>query len=523
MIIKLIISGFFIFLIRRMVVYTTQVIRARFIANTKQEIKHNMFISLMSLDTSNISNVSSSGEYISMFTNDLTILEGRFYNQLFGLFSAIFSILILGASFLTLNKTLAAFILGFGLLTMLIPVIFSRNLNEKNLEYSEKISRFTQKLKEYLAAYPTIKNYSIERLIIKNYSVENKNAENAKFEADASLTLANTVGQLAAWFIQFIGVGIGLIMVMRGDFKLGTVVAVQTFANDLGLPMQNLINHINSIRSVKNVVKKLIQNTQKIEEIYEGDDCKDKPSYLNTKKMTDVNLVFDDVCLKIGDKTIIDHFSFIFENNKKYLIIGLNGSGKSSIFKTLKKWHRDYQGSIMINNTDIKNLQNHDISSIVSYLSEQVSLFSGTVKENILLFRDIEKEQYEKVIQDAQIHINLAREINDEGRNISSGEQRRIEIARSLLHSVKVLVFDEVVSTLDIETAYEVEKLALELKEKTLIFISHNFSGKLISNYDQILVVDKGRLIAHGHYEDLIQESDYFRKICEIKFGQDFI
>ena len=82
-----------------------------------------------------------------------------------------------------------------------------------------------------------------------------------------------------------------------------------------------------------------------------------------------------------------------------------------------------------------------------------------------------------------------------------------------------VLIFDEVVSTLDIETAYEIEKLALDFEEKTVIFISHNFSGKLIREYDEILVMGDGKLISHGSYEALVKECDYFRKICEIKFG----
>ena len=102
---------------------------------------------------------------------------------------------------------------------------------------------------------------------------------------------------------------------------------------------------------------------------------------------------------------------------------------------------------------------------------------------------------------------------------ISSGEQRRIEIARALLKSAPILIFDEVVSTLDIETAYEIEKSALELEDKTMIFISHNFSGKLIRNYDQILVMSGGRLEAVGTYQELMANNNYFRRICEIKFG----
>lgn len=81
------------------------------------------------------------------------------------------------------------------------------------------------------------------------------------------------------------------------------------------------------------------------------------------------------------------------------------------------------------------------------------------------------------------------------------------------------MIFDEVVSTLDIETAYEIERLALGFEDKTVIFISHNFSGKLISEYDEILVMGQGKLLSHGPYDKLIQECEYFKKICEIKFG----
>lgn len=164
-------------------------------------------------------------------------------------------------------------------------------------------------------------------------------------------------------------------------------------------------------------------------------------------------------------------------------------------------------------------MKNDEISRTVSYLSENVALFSGTVRDNICLFRQFPSEAFEKAIADAHLNLDPEREIADGGRNISSGESRKIEIARSLIGVVPVLIFDEVVSTLDIETAYEIEKLALSLQEKTVIFISHNFSGKLIREYDEILVMDSGRLAAHGTYDELIGSCEYFRKICGIKFG----
>ena len=200
-------------------------------------------------------------------------------------------------------------------------------------------------------------------------------------------------------------------------------------------------------------------------------------------------------------------------------MVGLNGSGKSSLFRILKRWFPKCTGKITVDGVEISSLENRQLSRAVSYMNENVSLFSGTVQENISLFRSYSEDDFNNAIRDAQVRLSLNREISDEGRNISSGEQRRIEIARSLLESVGVLIFDEVVSTLDIETAYEIEKLALGFREKTVIFISHNFSGKLIREYDEILVMGDGKLIAHGSYNELLESCDYFKRICEIKFG----
>ncbi len=516
-VLRLLTLGFLMWMSKRVVAFASGVIKNRFICNAKQEVKHKLFTNLMGLDTANLSSVASSGEYISLFTNDISILETRFYNQIVSLISSIFSIVILGTSFLALNLKLATSIIGFGVLTMFVPFAFSKNLNEKNLVYSNQISVFTQRMKEYMVAYPTIKNYSIEERISEKFNKVNQDTEEAKFEADYALTLANNVGQLLSWFMQFIGVGLGLMLVTKGEILLGTVVAAQSFASDLANPLQNIIININSIRSVKRIVSKIEKLSGENHKILQARNK--EIEYCNVPSKNKCDISFDRFCLTIENKKIIEDFSFAFETGKKYLIVGLNGSGKSTLFKALKKWYRGTSGKIMINDEDVCNVDSKWISQNISYMNESVSMFSGSVRENIALFREYNDDAFSKVVEDAKICIDLEREINDEGRNISSGEQRRIEIARSLLESVQVLIFDEVVSTLDIESAYEIEKMALSFLNKTVIFISHNFSGKLIKEYDEILVMEDGRLLDHGTYDELRTSCDYFKKICEIKFG----
>ena len=517
-VIRLLTTGFLLWMLKRIICYASSLLKSRYICNAKQDLKSEMFSNLLGFDTANLSAIASSGEYISLFTNDINLIETRFLNQVISLISGIFSILILGASFFALNVKLAAAIIAFGVIAMLVPLAFSKPLNEKSISYSDTVSSFTQRIKEYLVAYPTIKNYSIEETINSKFQQLNVETEDTKFESDYALNLANNVGQLLSWFMQFIGVGLGLYLVVKGEVTIGTVIAAQSFANDLALPLQNIIMNVNSIHSVKTLVKKLNDYSSKKEQ-KEGSD--DAPQIDQRQCLQGVGreINFDDVTLVIDGKTIIDHFSFRFEKNKKYLIVGMNGSGKSSLFRALKKWFPQCAGEISVDGVGITALDSKQLSHAVSYMNENVSLFLGTVRDNITLFRNYPTEAFDKAVRDAQVCLGLDRQIGDEGRNISSGEQRRIEIARSLLSSVGVLIFDEVVSTLDIETAYEIEKLALGFEEKTVIFISHNFSGKLIKQYDEILVMGDGRLISHGPYETLMKDCDYFRKICGIKFG----
>lgn len=514
LILRLLIIGFVVWLVKRFVTYTAGVVKARFVCNAKEKIKHDVFLNMLQLNTSNMRERASSGEYLSVFVNDITILEQKYFDGLFGLIGGLFSLVILGMSFVVLNTKLAIAILSFGLITMFVPVAFSNVLSSKNLSYSIKLSHFTQKLKEYFGAYSTIKNYSIEKTIADKFDEANAESENAKFEMDAAMALANNVGSMLSWFMQFMGVGLGLIYVIRGEILVGTVIAARSFASDLAMPLQDIVFSVNSIRSVKKIVKKIDDlsksDLSSVEETTEE-------SGLSTINQPDV--LFDDLVIEVEGKNIIDHFSFTFKAGKKYLIVGKNGAGKSTMFKTLKKQIQQTNGQVFIGNRPVSSISNRELSRIVSYLNENVSLFSGLVRDNITLSRATDQVRFDRAVANAKVNVDLDREIIDGGINVSSGEQRRIEIARSLFDSVSILVFDEVVSTLDIETAYEIEKMILEYKDKTVVFVSHNFSGKLIRAYDEILVMDKGKLLAHGTYDNLIKECEYFRRICEIKFG----
>lgn len=513
-ILRLILIGILVWIGKRLLFFAISVVKSRFICNVKQDLKQDVFASALGLNTANISQIATSGEYISAFTNDITIIEQRFFSNIISVLSQLFSIIILGFSFFSMNRKLALLMSLFSVIVVFVPPIFAKKLNDANLAYSKNMSKFTQKLKEYLQAYSMIKNYSIENIILRKFKDANSEVEDSKFEYDCSLSLADSIGSLLTRFTTVMIIGAGLIMVSTGEILVGTVIAAQAFSDELASPLQGIIENINSIKSVKSIIGRINKLTS---EEKSCNSISDESNLFGEKD--ELTIEFCDLTIALDKKRIVDNFSFCFKQGGKYLIIGQNGSGKSSVFKALKKRFKDYNGQILINGIELKDISNTELSNLISYLNENVSIFTGSIEENISFWRNISKERYRNAIKAAHIELDSQRVVGEDGFNLSSGEQRRIEIARSLITPAKVMIFDEVVSTLDIETAYAIERMALDYKDKTVVFISHNFSGKLIKEYDEILVMKDGCLVAHGSYEALINSNDYFRKICDIRFG----
>ncbi len=233
--------GFLVWMLKRFVEYTSSLLKSKFLCSVKQDVKHDMFMSIFRQDVSEVSSKAKSGEYILSFTNDINIIEQRYFSNIVSLISNLISIIILGASFLSLNRIVAIFIFIFAIMTFFIPMLFAKVLSAKNLTYSKKLSYFTQKLKEFFTAYTMIKNYSVESKITDKFSYINEDTENSKFEYEYVLLIANNVSSLLSWFMQFIAIGVGLMLVVNGNIMIGTVIAAQSFASDLASPLQEIL------------------------------------------------------------------------------------------------------------------------------------------------------------------------------------------------------------------------------------------------------------------------------------------
>ena len=475
----------------------------------RRELKKDAFQSIMNVDLSYFEQFDN-GEYLANLTNDVTIIDERYVSEFLNVLESVFNILTTGLALLFINRFLALTVVATGALAVAVVLIESRTTNRKNRAFVDRFAAFTQLLKEFFAAFPTIRNYSVESQFQKQFEQSNEETEHTKFVADSELQYANAFSTGLVWLMDFTVVGLGIAEVIRGNLTVGMVYTAYLFVGNIGVPLQSVLNAVNSMLSVKAVVEKFerLHRRARAEVARERqeDGC------------LSGDIRFENVSLRFGDKDIFRSVSFTFEKGKKYLIVGKNGAGKSTLFKLLKRRVTSYTGDVFLGEKNLNDLSNRRLAGHVSYLNENCSVISDTVRSNITLYRDYSEEELQQAVQAAHLELDLDHRIRDAGANISSGERRKIEIARALLSRPEVVIFDEVISTLDIESAYEIERLALSL-DATVLFVSHNFSGKNIGLYDEILLLDDGRIVAHGSHEQLLQTCEHYRRLNAIRMG----
>lgn len=288
------------------------------------------------------------------------------------------------------------------------------------------------------------------------------------------------------------------------------IVCVQ-LTNHIVNPLMFAIESYGKFKSVDKILNK-IENTLISEENVETTEIKD----FNNK------ISLNDVSFKYDDKKVLENINFDFEKGKKYALVGLSGSGKSTLMKLISKRIKANEGKIYIDGTDLDEISRNSIINLISTINQNVFLFKGSIYDNITLFsRDYSEEKVKDVILKAELGKYLDRLydkelISENANNLSGGEKQRISIARSLIKDTKIILADEILSSLDNEIAFSIEKGLLELENITLISVTHRLIKENLKQYDKILVLKDGKIEEKGNFEELMSFDSYFKKLYTI-------
>ncbi len=472
--------------------------RAKYLKNVMFSLNHDLFKGIFSKTVKDF-NQENSSAYLSVFNNDLKIIENNYFDNLLTIVSDLSQFIICLIAVFSFQFSLAIIVIIINIIAIFVPILFGKVLSKKQIISTQKYSQLNIKIKDFFNSFELIKCFQITHQIIHQFDNVANEYETSMQNYRYDEGIISGFSTLSSLGVSVMTTLISLYFVIINKITIGEMLAITQLVNNIANPLGRLSNEFPLLKSIKPIEDKIEKYLESINEhrVNSIDSIKDI-SFKN------VSFNYD------GHKEIIHNFSYDFHKNKKYALIGNSGSGKSTIIKLLLNNYEVSKGILCINDMDINTINIEDIYQHISIVHQNAPILNDTLKNNITYFKDYSDKQINEVIEKAGLKDfvsalpnGLNTVINENGNNISGGEKQRISIARALLKDADLLIYDEPTSNLDHTTAKEIERILLN-ENKTCFMITHKLDEELLSKFDEILILKDGSLKEIGSYQQLI-------------------
>jgi ATP-binding cassette subfamily B protein len=299
---------------------------------------------------------------------------------------------------------------------------------------------------------------------------------------------------------------VGSYKVIQGELSVGQLLVFNSLMAYFIDPIKNLIN-------LQPMIQTAIVPSDRLGEILDlqlekdiDEDKKINPDSLKGK------IEFNNIDFRYGTRELVlKNIDFNIEIGEKIALVGESGSGKTTLAKLLMRFYNSEKGDILINGYNVKDINVDKLREKVAYISQDIFMFSGTIKENLSLGdEDIDFEQMVETCKMASAHdfinklpLRYNTLLEENGTNLSGGQRQRLSIARALLREPDILIMDEATSNLDSITEKAIER-TIDKLDITTIIIAHRLST--IMKCDKIYVMDNGEIIESGSHSDLMEQ-----------------
>ena len=309
----------------------------------------------------------------------------------------------------------------------------------------------------------------------------------------------------------------GIWLCMRGEFTLGMVTAFQSFLMSFMTPAMTMIRAGQTIQEMRTQMERVEDVMEYPEDVRFSDaPVTEEMDYDKLKGAVELrNVTFGYSRLA---PPLIENFSLSIRPGGRVALVGASGCGKSTISKLVSGLYQPWSGEVLFDGKPISEINRAVFTCSVSVVDQDVILFEDTIANNIKMW-DSSIEDYEMIMaaRDAKIHDDIMarpggyqEKLSDGGRNLSGGQRQRLEIARVLAQDPHVIIMDEATSALDARTEYEVTK-AVNRRGATCIIIAHRLST--IRDCDEIIVLDRGKVVERGTHEELYAKGGYYTEL----------
>lgn len=419
-----------------------------------------------------------------------------------------------------MNSTLFVVVLILTIVSAVLIYAFKGPYKKINMQQMEAGARLNSQIIESLKGIETIKVLAaeeksletLEKQYIKNLKIAFQEGVLSNIQGSISSGVS-TIGNLVLMYL-------GATMVIDGKITLGGLMAFTSLSGYFMDPIGRLISLQLSIQEASISMKR-------ISEIYEVDKEQEAENKIDIETIDD-DIELENITFRYGSRApVLKDINIKIPKGKKVALVGESGSGKTTVSKLLLKYYTPEEGKIKVSGYDIEELDLYALRKAIAYVPQNVELFSGSIRENIVLGKEnVSYEEMKTACENASCNSFIERLpakydtfLDEAGGGLSGGEKQRLALARALVKKSKFLILDEATSNLDfISEAKIYDTLFNKGKNLTMLIIAHRLST--IRSCDIIYVLDKGEVVEVGSHEELLNKKGYYYKLYVSQVGE---
>jgi ATP-binding cassette subfamily B protein len=484
--------------------------------------KNEIFHHYQLLDTS-FYKTHSTGDLMSRMTEDVSRVRMYTGPAIMYLINLVTLISFCVVNMLRKDATLTLYVLAPLPVLAITIYIVNSIINKKSERIQALLSDLTTNAQESYSGIRVIKSFVQEKAMMgffeKNSESYKKNAIGlAKVEAIYFPSMALMIG-----ISTLVTIFIGGIQALQDPSKVGLVVEFVIYINMLTFP-------VSAIGWTASMIQRAAASQKRLNEFLLTEPAIKDNGMEKEQEKVGGDIVIRDLSFTYPHTGIqaIQQFNLSIQQGEKLLLLGKTGSGKSTLAQLLLRFYDPTEGSIQIGNRDIRNIPLQQLRSQISYVQQDVFLFSDTVHDNISfgLSASAERDVVEKAASFSSVHKEIQgfsngyeTMIGERGVTLSGGQKQRISIARALIKDPEIIIFDDCLSAVDAKTEYEIiSNLYQYLHDKTAIIITHRIFTSF--KFDKIIVLDNGKLNESGTHEELLQRNGYYAELYRLQLTE---